>query len=150
MTNAAKISGAAFGVELGAGGSVTNKAGATISDTGVLSPFPGFYYSAGVGVSVVGGAGTVTNAGDIGANFYVGVELQAGGSVTNKAGGTIGGLFGINSPGAARSPMKQAQRSAAAGRLSSPRAVRLPSPTKPAAQSTATHLAFGRPAAPRR
>jgi hypothetical protein len=77
VTNAGTISslglyGGKFAVYLGAGGSVTNEAGATIS---------GY-------TEIAGGAGTVTNAGNIG-----GVELQAGGSVTNQAGATINGGF---------------------------------------------------------
>jgi fibronectin-binding autotransporter adhesin len=80
VTNAGTISslgiyGGKFAVYLGAGGKVTNEAGATIS---------GY-------TEIAGGAGTVTNAGDIG-----GVELQAGGSVNNKAGGTISGGRGVD------------------------------------------------------
>jgi hypothetical protein len=114
VTNAGKINGAAFGVDLAAGGSVTNQAGATISGSVIHGVYG--YYSVGTGILVAGGAGTVTNAGDI-AGFSYGVQLQAGGivtnsgtisggfegidltaggSVTNKAGGTIsGGGFGV-------------------------------------------------------
>jgi hypothetical protein len=90
VTNAGKISGASFGVDLAAGGSVTNQAGATISGQ-VLH---GIYdYYVGVGILVAGGVGTVTNAGEI-TDFSNGIELQAGGSVTNLASGTInGGVF---------------------------------------------------------
>ncbi len=89
VTNAGKINGAAFGVDLAAGGSVTNQAGATISGSPVHGVYD-YYFSVGVGILVAGGAGTVTNAGEI-TDFSIGVELQAGGSVTNEAGGTING-----------------------------------------------------------
>jgi hypothetical protein len=84
VTNAGAInSSGAYGVALTAGGSVANEAGATISG-----------YFGNYGIDIVGGAGTVTNAGNI-IGFSTGVELQAGGSVTNKAGGTISAGIGV-------------------------------------------------------
>jgi hypothetical protein len=85
VTNAGTIGSTAakYGVELGAGGSVVNEAGATISVR---------YF--GSDIVIAGGAGRVTNAGDISGGFY-GVELQAGGSVTNEAGGTISSGIGV-------------------------------------------------------
>jgi hypothetical protein len=77
--------GLAAGVFLQAGGSVSNQSGGTISG-----------YD---GVKVSGAAGTVVNAGVIagayfsGAGAADGVYLQAGGTVTNQATGTI---FGRN------------------------------------------------------
>ena len=52
---------------------------------------------------MLGGAGTVTNAGDIN-GFSFGVELQAGGSVTNKTGGTISGEVHLAAGGSAAQP----------------------------------------------
>jgi hypothetical protein len=103
VTNSGKISGGAFGVDLAEGGSVTNEAGATIS--GLLVNKYGYNYSVGVGILVARGAGTVTNAGQI-IDFSSGVELQAGGSVTNQAGATIspggyGARVGIDISGGA-------------------------------------------------
>jgi hypothetical protein len=67
------------GVYLGAGGSVTNAASASI--TGVYA-----------GVEITGAAGTVVNSGTI-AGDLTGVLLGAGGTVTNA--GTITGYHGI-------------------------------------------------------
>ncbi len=79
------------GIELDAGGSVTNNAGGTIAA----------YY----GVVINGTAGAVTNAGYIqgaGGSLGVGVYLAAGGTITNQAGGTITGHFqGVYVSGAA-------------------------------------------------
>ena len=52
---------------------------------------------------MLGGAGTVTNAGDIN-GFSFGVELQAGGSVTNKTGGTISGEVHLAAGGSVAQP----------------------------------------------
>jgi hypothetical protein len=77
------------GVQLNAGGTVTNEAGGTIT-------------GAGYGVYIGGSAGMVDNFGSIGATgAYVGgsgtlntgVVLAAGGNVTNESGGTISGTF---------------------------------------------------------
>ncbi len=78
------------GVYLGAGGTVTNQLGGTI--TGYL----------GVeGHTAI----TVLNAGSIGGNATgsgaVGVYLGAGGSVTNQSGGTITGYYGVRATTAA-------------------------------------------------
>jgi hypothetical protein len=86
VTNAGTInSDGKYGIYLGAGGSVSNGAGATIS---------GHYVVFGPGIEIAGGAGTVTNAGDI-SGCFIGVELQAGGSFTNKGGGTISASIGV-------------------------------------------------------
>jgi hypothetical protein len=97
VTNKGGISGGLYGVSLSGGGSVTNKAGATISggNSGLsLYQYNGYTYVSpfanGGGVRILGGAGTVTNAGKIGGAAF-GVDLAAGGSVTNKAGATISG-----------------------------------------------------------
>ena len=103
VTNEGAISGNLYGVDLAAGGSVANKAGATIA-----GGYGQFYYGyrfafAGAGVRMLGGAGTVTNAGDIN-GFSFGVELQAGGSVTNKTGGTISGEVHLAAGGSVAQP----------------------------------------------
>jgi hypothetical protein len=85
VTNRRAISGHLYGVDLTAGGSVTNKAGATIS-----GGHESFY---GGSVRIAGGAGTVTNAGAINSSGRYGVELTGGGSVTNDAGATIRGQY---------------------------------------------------------
>jgi len=78
-----------FGVELGAGGSLTNAATGSIT--------------AGHGVSIPGGIATVLNNGSIVATRYFGVLLGGGGSVTNADSATISGeSFGVaveNVPG---------------------------------------------------
>ena len=80
-----------IGVDLEAGGSVSNAAGASIVG-----------YNAGIVIS--GAPGTVSNAGSIGATGMSdwGVDLAAGGSVSNATGGTISGaLVGVYINGAA-------------------------------------------------
>jgi hypothetical protein len=75
------------GVNLGAGGSVTNATGASIVGG-----------SNGVSFGTVGVAGTVTNSGSISATATgsAGVDLGHGGSVTNKSFGFISGTsFGV-------------------------------------------------------
>ena len=63
------------GIHLQAGGAVTNQGGGVISLTA----------SSPSAIYIVGGGGTVDNAGIINA----GVWLQSGGTVTNETGGTI-------------------------------------------------------------
>jgi hypothetical protein len=105
VTNQGAISGHLYGVDLAAGGSVANKAGATIA--GGHAGVYGYYYLAlGAGVRILGGPGTVTNAGEINSSGAYGVELGAGGSVTNEAGATIssavfGNVAGIDIAGGA-------------------------------------------------
>jgi len=72
------------GVYLGAGGSVTNAASASIS---------GFD-----GVSIKGGIGTVVNNGSIAGSSPtgIGVYLGAGGSVANQSGATISAYTGVD------------------------------------------------------
>jgi hypothetical protein len=75
-----------FGVDLKSGGAVTNEAGASITGRSV-------------GVDISGGTATVVNLGSIGSTggtsntgpASLGVDLQSGGSVTNKAGASITG-----------------------------------------------------------
>jgi hypothetical protein len=69
-------------------GSVTNKAGGTISGGG----------NYGGGVDISGGPGTVTNAGSI-SSYGVAVSLFAG-SVVNEAGGTMSGILTVVIAGA--------------------------------------------------
>jgi hypothetical protein len=77
--NAGSITGAGNGVELDAGGLVSNSAGASISGGAIGVAFKAF--------------GTVVNAGTIsgtgGTGFDQGVSMTDGGSITNAAGGTI-------------------------------------------------------------
>jgi hypothetical protein len=94
VINAGAISSHSWGVKLGAGGSVANEAGATISG-GYGRSFYGYFFGlAGGCVNIFGSAGTVTNAGTISSDGSYGVELAAGGSVTNEAGATITGRYG--------------------------------------------------------
>jgi T5SS/PEP-CTERM-associated repeat protein len=71
------------GVYLGAGGTVTNAASASIS---------GFN-----GIDITGGVGDVVNSGSIAglSPTSFGVVLATGGSVTNQSGGTISGYTGV-------------------------------------------------------
>jgi hypothetical protein len=67
------------GIALANGGTVVNEAGGTATITGT-----------GYGISISGSPGIVTNNGLIQANTFAGVDLAAGGTVTN--GGVIYGL----------------------------------------------------------
>ena len=94
VINGGTISSHSWGVKLGAGGSVANQAGATING-GYGRSFYGYFFGlAGGCVNIFGSAGTVTNAGTISSDGSYGVELAAGGSVTNEAGATITGRYG--------------------------------------------------------
>jgi Ca2+-binding RTX toxin-like protein len=80
-------------VYLRGGGSVTN------SKTGAIV---GLISGAGDGISVLGGAGTVTNSGSIQSSTATGIYLNRGGTVTNQAGGVIAGkVFGVYNRGVA-------------------------------------------------
>jgi uncharacterized protein with beta-barrel porin domain len=85
VTNSGSITAThGAGVYLSAGGTIINQAGGAITGFGL-----------GNGVYITGSAGTVTNAGTISASnagFYAGVSMNAGGSVTNQAGGVITGF----------------------------------------------------------
>ena len=76
--NYGTVIGAARGVSLAAGGTVTNESGGLIS-------------GGTRGVDITGAAGIVTNAGSIAGGTQQGVRLVHGGSVTNMAGGKISG-----------------------------------------------------------
>jgi hypothetical protein len=77
---------AGLGVQLSAGGSVTNAASASITGSGY-------------GVLIHGGAGTVVNYGGITGTFNSngttgrGVQLEAGGSITNAVSASITGVY---------------------------------------------------------
>jgi hypothetical protein len=77
VTNHSTISGAAYGVGLGAGGLVTNTSSILGGEDGV---------------TVQGAIGTIANLGNITATVDDGVSLFAGGSVTNASGASISGL----------------------------------------------------------
>ena len=71
------------GVALGAGGSLTNAAGAAI--TGHIS-----------GVSSSGAPVTIFNAGSISASGAAGLDIEGGGTITNQAGAAVSGsAFGV-------------------------------------------------------
>jgi fibronectin-binding autotransporter adhesin len=84
VVNAGVIAGSdavgGLGIDLAAGGSVTNQSG------GAISGYHGIYGKSG--------AVTVVNAGSIAASGFD-VYLRAGGSVTNQRGGAISGFDGI-------------------------------------------------------
>ncbi len=86
-TNAGTISGGSIGVSMTAGGTVMNQGGATISGGNGVAIIGGFD-----GVYITGGAGSVTNYGNISdaAPKGFGVRLLAGGAVNNHAGASIG------------------------------------------------------------
>ncbi len=76
------------GVFLGAGGSVSNAAGGTIGT--------------GFGVYIAGAAGTIDNAGQLRGDRNTGVEMNAGGTLTNESSGTITGHYsGVHIQGGA-------------------------------------------------
>ena len=84
VLNSGIISGATNGVEMDAGGTLTNNLNATIS--GSLSATSTFTFAA---VMVSGGAGNITNSGKI--SGECGIVLNSGGLIINNAGGTIQG-----------------------------------------------------------
>jgi fibronectin-binding autotransporter adhesin len=94
VVNNGSIAGGLNGVSMYFGGSVTNAASASI--TGSLQ---GVVISNGIGtlVNSLNGAGTVFNAGSIGASASGGwgVRLISGGSATNAASGVITGGDGV-------------------------------------------------------
>jgi hypothetical protein len=87
VTNKGTISGSGVGIFFGSGGTVTNDANGTII---------GGTVAAAVGVHISGGSGTIRNNGSIsgpgGGLDGTGVELDAGGVITNAASGSIFGL----------------------------------------------------------
>ena len=84
ITNAGIVNGAGVGIQLNAGGLVSNQASGTISGV------KGIYGQTAVA--------NVMNSGSISGNVTSGsgIAINAGGSVTNLAGGTISGSYGIN------------------------------------------------------
>jgi len=100
VTNAGAIAGASgSGVVLGNGGGLTNRKGATIEGTDTF--VAGSSGGQRAGVSVAGAAGTVINSGITSAPVGPGVQLLAGGQVTNWSGGAIYGAGGVFIAGAA-------------------------------------------------
>lgn len=112
VTNAGSITGVSTGVGLNGTNSSVDNAGSIVS-TGkygfgvnikagggtVTNETGGYISSARSGVVINGGAGTVTNAGVIQSTFRDGVFLGQGGQVTNNAGGSITGNYGVLSFG---------------------------------------------------
>jgi hypothetical protein len=100
----ATIEGGTYGVEVNyAAGSLKNLG--TISGTGAIYLLDGGVITnaartariegGNIGILVTGAAGTIANAGTISGTAYFGIALEAGGTVTNLAGGLIeGGLYG--------------------------------------------------------
>ena len=78
--------GSGYGIDLRAGGTVTNAATARITGD--------------IGVYISGAAGTVVNSGSIG-GASVGIALRAGGAVTNTGTATISGNIGVYISGGA-------------------------------------------------
>jgi len=84
VVNAGLIAGSGRGIDLRAGGVVTNQASGTIRGSGgVVSEAKATITNAGL---IEGGTGTGT-----------GIDIRAGGVVTNQAGGTIRGRDGVAS-----------------------------------------------------
>src|SRR5581483_872487 len=79
LTNTGRISGVGA-VAFHGGGSVTNRAGGSISASGGI----GSGFGTGAGIYITGGLGTVTNQGVINGGAY-GAALAAGGTVTNTS-----------------------------------------------------------------
>jgi hypothetical protein len=80
-TNAGRITGIDYGVDLGTGGTVANSQGGFISGKH--------------GVNVQSGTGVVNNSGTINATSSFGIRLNGGGQVTNATGGSISGQSGV-------------------------------------------------------
>ena len=100
LTNSGNISGTTYdGVILGDGGSVTNAKGGSITSGNngvylqhggtVTNAVGGSVSGAAFGVFVIGGSGTVVNAGHISGTNNFGIDLSAGGTVSNAAGALI-------------------------------------------------------------
>jgi glycosyltransferase involved in cell wall biosynthesis len=92
VTNAGSIGGnltvaGSRGIALTSGGSVTNQSGGTITGLKAVAITGGVLVNAGS----IGGNGTTTT----GAGVQLSAQLSGGSSVTNQAGGTITGFFGV-------------------------------------------------------
>jgi hypothetical protein len=92
VVNSGIISGAT-GVEIDAGGSVTNNAGGSIQGTGGELPGDGIGIAALPNEELAPSPLTVVNSGTV--SGATGVEIDGGGSVTNNVGGLIRGTDGI-------------------------------------------------------